>query len=115
MDNHFFSLKQRADDGQRWRILLVGQHVLAREGLRRSLEENPLWSVVSEAGTQEEIHSAFHHFHPDLALIDSSVPINFGAEVAHLMKAHCPTIRVVALLLEAEEPSIEHYCKPLGQ
>ena len=85
------------------RILLVGQHFLMREGLRRLLEQDVSLEVIAEAGSGEEVLHATQRFHPDLVLIDMSLPTCFGIKATHAIKTYCPSTMVVALLMEGDE------------
>ncbi len=83
---------QQHDQGcgktRRLRVLLVGQHTLAREGLRRLLEEEQEVEAIAEAGSSEEALRATQRFHPDLALIDMSLPTRFGIVARQAITTH---------------------------
>ena len=104
MAGAFSQYHQGCGKTRRLRVLLVGQHTLAREGLRRLLEGEQEVEVIAEAGSTEEALRATQCFHPDLALIDMSLPTRLGIVATQAITAHCHATRVVALLMEGDEP-----------
>lgn len=85
-------------------VLLVGQHPLTREGLRRLLEQDESLQVTAEASSREEVLRATQRFQPDLALIEMSRPTGFGIDAACTIRTYSAATRIVALLLEGDEP-----------
>lgn len=95
---------QGTEKSRKQQVMLVGQHSLAREGLRRLIEQDPLMEVVKEAGMLDEVHQVIHDVQPDLVLIDMSLPTNWGIEATRLMKTYHPATRIAVLLLRGDEP-----------
>jgi DNA-binding NarL/FixJ family response regulator len=61
------------------RLLLVDDHKLLRQGLRRAVEEAG-FEVVGEAGDGEEAVRLAIETHPDLVLMDVTMPVLDGIE-----------------------------------
>ncbi|MEO3786710.1 response regulator transcription factor [Actinocorallia sp. B10E7] len=68
----------------KWTIVLVDDHVLFREGVRRLLEQEPDLSVVGEAGDSREALELITGMRPHLVLLDVEIP---GAEVTETVRA----------------------------
>lgn len=68
------------------RILIVDDEALARERLRRILEEQHEHTVVGEAGNGQEALQKIDSLHPEVVLLDIRMPGIDGLEVArHLV------------------------------
>lgn len=64
------------------RILLVDDHEVVRQGVRRLLRSQPEWQVIGEAGDGEEAIEKTKSLDPDLVILDVSMPRKDGLEVA---------------------------------
>ena len=86
------------------RCVLVLEHVLLRQGLRRLLEDEPDLVVMAEAGTPAEaLHCVFEH-QPNVVITDT-VFFEAGADRAkHLIKQVSPHSHVVFLTLDSRPP-----------
>jgi DNA-binding NarL/FixJ family response regulator len=79
------------------RILIADDHDIIRTGLRSVLEADPAYTVVAEAGTgQESIDQARRH-HPDLVIMDVSMPDVGGIEATGTILRDLPGTKVLAL------------------
>jgi DNA-binding NarL/FixJ family response regulator len=83
-------------------LLLVDDHRMLRESLRRSLEASGL-SVVAEAADGEEAVRLAVALEPAVALMDVSMPGMDGVEAARLIRAGAPRTRVVMLTMHADD------------
>jgi DNA-binding NarL/FixJ family response regulator len=68
------------------RILIADDHETVRSGLRALLEGRPGWEVVAEAHDGNEAVAKAIEKRPDVAIIDYSMPLMTGVEVARRMK-----------------------------
>ncbi len=79
------------------KILLVEDHLIVRESIRQALEAVENFTVVGEAGNGEEaLHMAKAH-HPDVVIMDISMPRINGIEATRQIKAYNPDIIVIVL------------------
>jgi PAS domain S-box-containing protein len=87
------------------RILLVDDHDIVREGLAALLQEAPDIEVVGEAANGREAVEMTGASHPDVVIMDVSMPLMSGEEATRLIKAYFPQTRVIALSMydEAEK------------
>ena len=56
------------------KILLVDDHELVRAGFRRLLEDGDKFEVVCESGSGEQAVQDFNKHHPDVVVMDISMP-----------------------------------------
>ena len=84
------------------RILLADDHALVRAGLRALLAELPGLEVVAEAGDGYEALELIREKRPDIALVDVSMPMRSGLEVAARARKDYPEVRVVMLSMHAD-------------
>jgi two-component system invasion response regulator UvrY len=84
------------------RVLLVDDHAVVREGLKRILAEVPEIVVAREAGTAAEALEATRSDTYDVVLLDVSLPDGNGFDIlTHLKDAH-PTLPVLIFSVHAE-------------
>jgi DNA-binding NarL/FixJ family response regulator len=79
------------------RILIVDDHALVREGLKRFIHEQPDMLVVGEAGDGHEALRFVKELLPDVALVDIWMPGLDGAGVTQMITDACPQVKVIAL------------------
>ncbi|MCA1842454.1 MAG: response regulator transcription factor [Actinobacteria bacterium] len=87
------------------RLLLVDDHKLLRQGLRRAVEEAG-FDVVGEAGDGEEAVRLAVALQPDLVLMDVTMPVLDGIEATRRLRHSAPDARVVILTMHGEEETI---------
>jgi DNA-binding NarL/FixJ family response regulator len=85
------------------RILLADDHALVRAGLRALINEMPGMQVVGEAEDGSDALRLIGELHPDVALVDISMPRLNGLEVAARASAEYPGTHVVMLSMHAYE------------
>ncbi len=79
------------------RILLADDHIMVREGTRRILEREPDLKVVEEAGDGRETVALVERVHPDVAVVDISMPVMNGIEATKGIKRVSPRTAVLVL------------------
>lgn len=70
------------------RILIADDHDTVRSGLRALLERRAGWEVVAEARDGNEAVAGALEKRPDVAIVDYSMPLMTGVEVARRIKGH---------------------------
>lgn len=83
-------------------ILLVDDHILFRQGLRRLIEDITGLKVVGEAGDGLELLSLLKSFVPDMIILDISMPNLRGIEAISRVKAQYPGVKVLILSMHRE-------------
>jgi two-component system, NarL family, response regulator DegU len=84
------------------RLLLADDHTMLRESLRRTMEAEGL-EVVGEAGDGEEAARLAEELHPDVVLMDVSMPVLDGVEATRLISQRAPDVSVVMLTMHADQ------------
>ncbi|HVW31492.1 MAG TPA: response regulator transcription factor [Acidimicrobiia bacterium] len=87
------------------RLLLVDDHRLLRQGLRRAVEEAG-FDVVGEAGDGAEAVRLAAELQPDLVLMDVTMPVLDGIEATRSLRTSAPEARVVILTMHGEEEMV---------
>jgi len=87
------------------RLLLVDDHTLLRQGLRRAVEEAG-FDVVGEAADGQEAIRLAVALRPDLVLMDVTMPVLDGIEATRRLRHSVPEARVVILTMHGEEETV---------
>jgi DNA-binding NarL/FixJ family response regulator len=77
------------------KILLVDDHPVVREALTLRIDREPDLTVCAAVGTFEEGLQAIAKHHPDLAIIDLSIPDGHGLDLAKDVHAQHPEIALL--------------------
>ena len=79
------------------RILLVEDHQIVQEGLRRMLEMETDIQVVGEAGNGEEALACIDECAPDIVITDVKMPGIDGIELTRRLRQQYPQCQVMVL------------------
>ena len=101
----------------RWRLLLVDDHALFREGLAGLFAYQDDFVVVGEAGDAETALAQTAALQPDIVLMDIDMPDEDGIATTRRLKSEFPEVTVVMLtvhdatdkLLEAIKAGAQGY------
>ena len=84
------------------RILLVDDHQVVREGLRRMLELEADFKVVGEAGDAGEVLAQVESLSPEVILMDIKMPGVDGIELTRQIRQKHPSCNIIMLTLYDE-------------
>lgn len=90
------------------RLFLVDDHPLVRDGLRARLAAVAEIEVVGEAGNSHEALAQLESLQPDIALMDVGMKDMNGIELAALLMARQPALRVVMLSMYDDPEYVQH-------
>jgi DNA-binding NarL/FixJ family response regulator len=85
------------------RVLVADDHAVLREGLAMLIDAQPDMGVVAQARGGREATQLAQRFHPDVVVLDVSMPDLDGAEAAEQIRAGCPGSHVLALTRHADQ------------
>jgi two-component system invasion response regulator UvrY len=85
-------------------VLLVDDHELVRAGFRRLLEDGEQFEVIAEAGSGEQAVQDYGKFHPQVVVMDISMPGIGGVGAIERIIARDPQARI--LVLSVHEDSV---------
>ncbi|HVU76250.1 MAG TPA: response regulator transcription factor [Gaiellaceae bacterium] len=88
-------------------VLIVDDHPVVLEGLKRSLESDPEFRVVGEARDGAKVIPMIRDTDPDVVLLDMRMPGLNGLGCLTRIKASYPEIKVVMCSVEAEPEQIQ--------
>jgi DNA-binding NarL/FixJ family response regulator len=84
-------------------VLLVDDHDLIRQGLRRAFERAEDFTVVGEAATVADALAAVESKSPDVVTMDVRLPDGNGIDAVRRLRAAHPQLGIVVLTMYAED------------
>src|ERR1700690_2532841 len=84
------------------RILIVDDHPIVRQGLRRIMENEDDLVVCGEAETVCDANIAIKELHPDAEVADISLKQGDGIELVREVRAHFPKLPILVLSMHDE-------------
>jgi two-component system response regulator NreC len=81
------------------RILVVDDHAVVRAGIRMLLEGDPEFEIVGEGVNGEDAIRLSKELHPDVILMDVTMPEIDGIEATRMIKSQAPEQAVLALTI----------------
>ena len=86
-------------------ILLADDHVMVRQGVRALLEQAGM-AVIGEASDGQEALEIAHEHHPDVAVLDITMPHLNGLETARRLQEALPQTKTILLTVHTEDPYV---------
>jgi DNA-binding NarL/FixJ family response regulator len=80
-------------------VLLVDDHALINEGLRRAFGATPDLEVVNDASTVSEALAMVRAHRPDVAVVDVNLGDGNGLDLCRQLRASFPTMGLVVLTM----------------
>ncbi|MEI9899583.1 MAG: response regulator transcription factor [Hyphomicrobium sp.] len=85
------------------RILLADDHAVIRSGLRALLQQQADFQVVGEANDGREAVALAESLHPDVVVMDLTMPNLNGTEASRQIGAKFPETAVIILSMHSDE------------
>jgi PAS domain S-box-containing protein len=79
------------------RVVLVDDHLVMRQGLAALLKNEPDMVIVGEASDGESAVTLVRQIHPDVVIMDISMPGMNGIEATRIIHTELPEVRVIGL------------------
>ena len=87
-------------------VLLVDDHELIREGLRRAFDRAGDFEVVGECGSIAEAETILREHAPDVVIFDVRLPDGSGLEAAKTARTANPEMGIVVLTMYAGDEQL---------
>jgi DNA-binding NarL/FixJ family response regulator len=92
----------RCDAPEAKRIVVVDDHPLFRKGLEEMIHSDGTFAVCGEAGTAAEGMEVIRKLHPDLVIVDLSLPGANGIELIKNIRAEFQKLPILVLSMHDE-------------
>jgi DNA-binding NarL/FixJ family response regulator len=93
------------------RVLLAEDHETVRHGLKLLINRQTDMEVVGEAGNGSEAVEQAGTLHPDVAVVDISMPRMNGLEAAREIRTQTPATAIVALTRYDDQAYVQEFMK----
>lgn len=93
------------------RILIVDDHQLFREGVKRILDFEDTFNVVAEGDDGSEVIELYEQHMPDVVLMDINMPRVNGVEATEQLVSAYPDAKVIMLSIHDDESYVSHALK----
>ena len=94
-------------------IVLVDDHAVVRAGVRRLLEQEPLFEVIGEAESGEKAYQIFGELNPDVMVMDLTMPGMGGLEAIRRILMRYEKAKILVLSMH-EDLSFANQALKLG-
>lgn len=88
------------------RVLVVDDHWVVREGMRRYLMDEPGLMVIGEASNGNQAIALARELKPDVILMDILMPQMDGIEATARIKSEMPKVEIIALTSVLQDHSV---------
>jgi len=89
-----------------YKVLLVDDHRIVRDGIRTLLERSSDFEVIAEAENGADAVQISRRMRPDMVLMDIGLPGMNGIEATSEVLRHCPKTKIVILSMYDDEYSV---------
>ena len=93
------------------KIIIVDDHQLFREGVKRILDFEDTFEVVAEGDDGTDVVSLYEKNRPDVVLMDINMPGKNGVEATAELIAEYPDAKVMVLSIHDDESYVTHALK----
>jgi DNA-binding NarL/FixJ family response regulator len=81
------------------KVLVIDDHTMVREGLRRLIARDQQICLIGEAGSKREAFAQISHLNPDVIVVDLNLPDGNGLEVVAWARSLSQRIGIVVLTM----------------
>ncbi|ANU27721.1 response regulator transcription factor [Planococcus versutus] len=93
------------------KIIIIDDHQLFREGVKRILDFENSFEVVAEGGDGNEVVKLYEENRPDVVLMDINMPQKNGVEATAELIEQFPDAKVIMLSIHDDESYVTHALK----
>jgi DNA-binding NarL/FixJ family response regulator len=88
------------------RVLIADDHEIVRRGVRDLVEGHPGWEVCGEASTGSEVMELAMREHPNVAVLDVSLPGLNGIAVTRQLRRELPQTEILLFTMHDDDETI---------
>jgi two-component system nitrate/nitrite response regulator NarL len=92
----------------RVRVLVADDHEVMRMGIRNLIQFQSGWSVCAEASNGQEAIEKAAQFHPDVIIMDITMPVMNGLDAAREISRSQPEIPVILFSMHISDDLYRH-------
>jgi DNA-binding NarL/FixJ family response regulator len=89
------------------RVVLADDHPVVLEGIKSLIRTAPEMELVGEASDGRAALQLIKATAPDIAIIDASVPLLAGAELARCITEQCPQVKILVLTVHEDRAYVQ--------
>ncbi|MBO2534250.1 MULTISPECIES: response regulator [Rummeliibacillus] len=93
------------------KIIIVDDHQLFREGVKRILDFEDTFDVVAEGDDGLDVMRLYEEYQPDVILMDINMPQKNGVEATAELLEKYPDAKVIILSIHDDESYVSHALK----
>ncbi|MGB3261491.1 MULTISPECIES: response regulator [Paenisporosarcina] len=93
------------------KIVIIDDHQLFREGVKRILDFEDSFDVVAEGDDGSDALNLFEQYAPEVILMDINMPRKNGVEATGELMAKYPEAKVIMLSIHDDESYVTHALK----
>jgi two-component system response regulator DegU len=96
-------------------IVIIDDHQLFREGVKRILDFEASFDVVAEGDDGSDALNLVENYHPDVVIMDINMPNVNGIEATQQLIQQYPETKVIILSIHDDENYVQHALKTGAQ
>lgn len=93
------------------KIIIIDDHQLFREGVKRILDFEDSFEVIAEGDDGNDVLSLYEKHLPDVVLMDINMPTKNGVEATGELLVKYPEAKVIILSIHDDESYVSHALK----
>ena len=83
-------------------VMIVDDHPVFREGIKALIGKNTRYEVIAEAGEARAALELAQKIHPDIMIVDLSLPDRSGIELIRELQGRLPKVRSLVLSMHSK-------------